>query len=97
MERGQGADLRIQGSRRAMVDHAVRFVVGYGARYNDEETAMPKVSENYQRAKTYAEGDIAYGDAAATAQVSAMLAVADELRALRKAVEELGKDTRPPR
>ncbi len=58
---------------------------------------MPEVSDNYERARTYAEGDIAYGDAAATAQVSAMLAVADEIRALRKAVEDLGKDARPPR
>jgi hypothetical protein len=61
---------------------------------HDEETAMPNVSENYARAKAYAEGDIAYGDAAATAQVSAMLAVADELRRLREAVEDLGKDIR---
>jgi len=77
-----------------MVDQAVRFVGGYGACYNDEETAMPKDRVNYERAKSYAEGDIAYGDAAATAQVSAMLAVADELRALREAVEDLGKDIR---
>jgi hypothetical protein len=73
---------------------AVWFVGRYGDRHSDEETAMAKVSENYERAKSYANGDIAYGDAAATAQVSAMLAVADEIRALREAVEDLGKDIR---
>jgi hypothetical protein len=69
----------------------------YGDSHNDEETAMPQMSDNYERAKTYAEGDIAYGDAAATAQVSAMLAVADEIRALREALESLGRDTQVPR
>lgn len=55
---------------------------------------MPDRSEHYERARTYAEGDIAYGDAAATAQVSAMLAVVDELRALREAVGDFAKEIR---
>jgi hypothetical protein len=61
---------------------------------NDEETTMPPVSDNYGRASAYAAGDIAYGDAAATAQVSAMLAVADEIRALRAAIDELARNIR---